>query len=131
MSIVEHFQHRKIICNSHLPSFARNAEFFLEFFWLQNNSEIPAFVLPTKVSGHDNNYLFDKKKVVLFLSDMKFCFFKRLASALEETMSVARLHLGKPERLLIGASRKQSQEVSSSGGSSLEFWTLNRATFFI
>jgi hypothetical protein len=29
-------------------------------------------------------YLFDKKKVVLFLSDMKFCFFKGLASAIEE-----------------------------------------------
>jgi hypothetical protein len=27
-------------------------------------------------------------------------------------------HLGKPESLLIGASRKQSEEVSSSGGSS-------------
>jgi hypothetical protein len=53
---------------------------------------------------------------------MKFCFFKQLASALEETMSVARPHLGKPESLLIGASRKQSEEVSSSGGSSLEFW---------
>jgi hypothetical protein len=42
---------------------------------------------------------------------MKFCFFKRLASALEETMSVAQLHLGKPESLLIGASRKQSAVV--------------------
>jgi hypothetical protein len=37
---------------------------------------------------------------------MKFCFFKQLASALGETMSVtmsvARPHLGKPESLLIG-----------------------------
>jgi hypothetical protein len=44
-------------------------------------------------------------------------------------MSVAQLHLGKPENLLIGASRKQSEEVSSSGGSSLEFW--DSSAFFI
>jgi hypothetical protein len=31
-------------------------------------------------------------------------------------LSVARPHLGKPESLLICASRKQSEEVSSSGG---------------
>jgi hypothetical protein len=34
-------------------------------------------------------------------------------------MSVAQPHLGKPESLLIGARRKQSEDVSSSGGSSL------------
>jgi hypothetical protein len=44
---------------------------------------------------------------------MKFCFFKRLASALEETMSVARPHLGKPESLLIG-SRKSSPAVDGA-----------------
>jgi hypothetical protein len=67
---------------------------------------------------------------------MKFCFFKRLASALEETMSVAleetmsgATAFGETESLLIGASRKQSEEVSSSGGSSLEFW--DSSAFFI
>jgi hypothetical protein len=72
-----------------------------------------------------------RKKVVLFLSDMKFWFFKRLASALEETMSVARPHLGKPESLLIGASRMQLEEVSSSGGSSLEFWDSSELEPFV
>jgi hypothetical protein len=72
-----------------------------------------------------------RKKVVLFLSDMKFCFFKRLASALEETMSVARPHLRKPESMLIGASRKQSEEVDSSGGSSLEFWDSSEPEPFV
>jgi hypothetical protein len=46
---------------------------------------------------------------------MKFCFFKRLASALEETMSVARPHLGKPEILLIGASRSRKSSPAVDG----------------
>jgi hypothetical protein len=53
------------------------------------------------------------EKSRFFLSDMKFCFFKRLASALEETMSVARPHLGKLESLLIG-SRKSSPVVDGA-----------------
>jgi hypothetical protein len=112
-------------------SFVRRSSFVkLAHFALRVKKKTIACFLAAEV-GHglrNTNYLVDKKKrktkkqwkkIVLFLSDMKFCFFKRLASALEETMSVARPHLGKPESLLIGARRKQSEEVSSSGGSSL------------
>jgi hypothetical protein len=45
---------------------------------------------------------------------MKFCFLKGLFyTALEETMSVARPHLGKPESLLIGL-RKSSEAVDGA-----------------
>jgi hypothetical protein len=54
------------------------------------------------------------EKSFFFLSDMKFCFLKRLFfTALEETMSVARRNLGKPESLLIG-SRKSSPAVDGA-----------------
>jgi hypothetical protein len=86
------------------------------------------------INYSNNNYLFDKKKgknLAFFLSDMKFYFFKQIASALEETMSVAQPHLRKPESLLIGASRKQSEEISSSGGLSLEFWDSSKPEPFV
>jgi hypothetical protein len=84
----------------------------------QNQSKFNNYLLDKKKENFFSMHFFSTrtkkqwKKVVLFLSDIKFCFFKQLASALEETMSVARPHFGKPKSLLIGASRKQSEEVS-------------------
>jgi hypothetical protein len=60
------------------------------------------------ISLYKHNYLFDKKKGKKFFlfSDMKFCFMKRLF-----------LHSARTNYVC-----GQSEEVSSSGGSSLEFW---------
>jgi hypothetical protein len=68
-----------------------------------------SLVPPPKNSG---------KKFFLFIGH-EVLFFKRLASTLEETMSVARPHLGKPESLLIGAStlRKSSPAVDGATNS--------------
>jgi hypothetical protein len=116
-------QEKKILVEKRLPPILSNPTKF------QPNTINHLGVLITICSKHKNKKQW--KKVVLFLSDMKFCFFKRLASVLEETMSVAQPHLGKPESLLIGARRKQSEEVSSSGGSSLEFWDSSEPEPFV
>jgi hypothetical protein len=55
-----------------------------------------------------------KENSFFFLSNMKFCFMKRLFyTTLEETMSVAQPHLGKRESLLIGL-RKSSPAVDGA-----------------
>jgi hypothetical protein len=95
-------------------------------------------IVDTAGKLHKNNYLFDKKKGKLF-----FTFFfsakkiKQLFLAREQKKGGKKFFLfighevlfyGTPflhcarRNYVCGAIRKQSEEVSSSGGSSLEFW---------